>query len=46
MGLTSFCSPGSRHSRDAFFGAYSGIGKVGISQTIVRSPATLIPERL
>ena len=46
MALSSFCSPGNRYSRDAFLGAYSGIGKVGISQTIVRSPATLIPERL
>ena len=30
----------------AFFWAYSGIGIVGISQTIVRSRATLIPEWL
>ena len=29
-----------------FFWAYSGIGTVGISQTIVRSQATLIPEWL
>ena len=28
------------------FGAYSGIGIVGISQTSVRSRATLIPEWL
>ena len=29
-----------------FFWAYSGIGIVGISQTVVRSRATLIPEWL
>ena len=33
-------------SESAFFWAYSGIGIVGISQTIVRSRATLIPEWL
>ena len=30
----------------AFFWAYSGIGIVGISQTVVRSWASLIPEWL
>ena len=33
-------------SKGAFFWAYSGIGIVGISQTIVHSRATLIPEWL
>ena len=46
MALSSFCSPGNRYSWDAFLEAYSGIGKVGINQTIVRSPATPIPEWL
>ena len=33
-------------TKGAFFWAYSGIGIVGISQAIVRSQATLIPEWL
>ena len=33
-------------SKGAFFWAYSGIGTVGISQTIARAGATLIPEWL
>ena len=33
-------------TKGTFFWAYSGIGIVGISQTIVRSQATLIPEWL
>ena len=32
--------------KGAFFWAYSGIGIVGINQTIVRSLATLIPDWL
>ena len=33
-------------TKGAFFWVYSGIGIVGISQTIVHSQATLIPEWL
>ena len=35
-----------RHTKGTFFWAYSGIGLVRISQTIVPSRATLIPEWL
>ena len=46
-----FCLRSSQDLRSyttegVFFWAYSGIGIVGISQTIVRSRATLIPEWL
>ena len=34
------------HTLGAFFWTYSGIGIVGISQAIVRSRVTLIPEWL
>ena len=46
-GLNVFsCDNQQLDTKGGFFWAYSRIGIVGISQTIVRSRATLIPEWL